>query len=236
VQAHFVSSMKRDRLPAPGAEPGPARGGIRGRILEATLAVLREHGYAAASTNQIAARAKISKRELYREFGTKRGIFTALIAARAVRMREPLAGAEVSDGAALRATLRRFGVVFLRELFEPAVISVTRLVIAAAEESTEMPRVFEATAQEPMRRMLIELFTRARSAKLLIGEPAALARRFAALLAGYLQVSVLLGIATPPGPAELERHVDDAVDAFLQLHGAPDRRRERGRRRRRSRS
>lgn len=214
----------------------PAKDGIRDRILGATMAVLREHGYAAASTNEIAARAKISKRELYREFGTKRDIFTALIATRAVRMREPLTGAEVSDGAALRATLRRFGVVFLRELFEPAVISVTRLVIAAAEESAEMPRVFEAAAREPMRRMLIELFTRARSAKLVIGEPAALARRFAALLTGYLQVSVLLGIAAPPRPAELERHVDDAVDAFLQLHGARDRGRERSKERGSSRS
>ncbi len=53
----------------------------RRAILAAAYDVLMEQGYARAGTLEIATRARVSKRELYAEFGSKRGILEALVAA-----------------------------------------------------------------------------------------------------------------------------------------------------------
>src|SRR5215468_9606024 len=52
----------------------------RRALLEAAYSVLMERGYAGASTLEIARRARVSKRELYAEFGSKSGMLQALIA------------------------------------------------------------------------------------------------------------------------------------------------------------
>ncbi len=192
----------------------------RERILHAASAVLRERGYAATSTNEIAARAKVSKRELYAEFGTKIGILEASIAARAERMRRPLERVSVGDGADFAAALRDFGVTFLGELLDPAVVSMFRLAIASAEQAPEVPRALNETARLPTRRALVGLMRSARAAGVVTGGDApALAGRFFSLLGG-LQLPLLLGIAPTPTARKIARHVDRAVAAFLQLHGA----------------
>ena len=60
-----------------------------------------EKSYARASTLEIATRARVSKRELYAEFGSKRGILEALIESSAAEMKAPLAPAEIGDRHAL---------------------------------------------------------------------------------------------------------------------------------------
>jgi len=219
--------MKRTP-PADTCAPGEEATTTRDRILNAAFAVLHERGYAATSTREIAARAKLSKRELYTEFGSKDGIFGALIAARAARMRQPIDQVEVVDRETLAVTLRRVGVGFLTQLCDPAVVSIFRLAASAAEQSSDMSRVLDANARAPYRQALTELMHRARSAGLLAGEPAALAGRFLALLTGDLHVPLLLGLADTPTAGDLDRHVGAAAEAFLQLHGTQAARPARG--------
>ena len=56
---------------------GEGHSPVRGRILEAAFSAFAEHGFADTSTLEIATRARASKRELYAEFGSKRGILEA---------------------------------------------------------------------------------------------------------------------------------------------------------------
>ncbi len=196
-------------------------GTARSRILNAAFEVLREHGYGATQTREIAARAKVSKRDIYSQFGNKEGIFAALIAARAERMRRPAAGPDVdiSSREGFAATLQKVGVAFLEQLYDPAVISMFRLAIASAEESPEMARILERNAFQPNRRALAELMAGAIQAGRLTGEAPQLAQRFFALLTGGAHVPVLLGIDDPPKPRELARHAEEVAEAFLRLHG-----------------
>ena len=191
----------------------------RERILNAAFALLQERGYSATSTREIAARARMSKRELYSEFGSKEGIYGALIETRSTRMRQPIAEAALDDRAALAATLHRVGLVLLQLLCDPAVISIFRLAISGGEQSPELSRVLEKHARAPYREALGKLMARARSAGLLTGAPAELAGRYVALLLGDLQVGLLLGMTAPPSPPQLERRVRAALEAFLELHG-----------------
>jgi AcrR family transcriptional regulator len=203
---------------ATDSDCGPDAGSARARILNAAFDVLRERGYAATQTREIAARAKVSKRDIYSEFGNKEGIFAALIAARAERMRRPAAKPDVRSRDAYAATLREVGVAFLEQLYDPAVVSVFRLAIASAEESPEMARILERSGFQPSRRALNDMMAGAIDAGVLTGEASQLSARFFALLTGA-HVPVLLGIADPLKPRELARHAEETAAAFLKLHG-----------------
>src|SRR5580692_8199537 len=98
----------------------PAEDGRRRRILHATFTVLMEQGYAGANMSEIAARARVSKRELYSLFGNKQGILAALVAERSAQIRAPLALPLVLDRTELAAALVTFGKTALRELCDPS--------------------------------------------------------------------------------------------------------------------
>jgi AcrR family transcriptional regulator len=215
-----MSGMKR----APANRDRAPHASARERILQAAFAVLCERGYGATNTREIAARAQVSKRELYAEFGSKQGIFAALIASRAERMRQPIDGASVDSAAAFAETLRRLGRAFLEQLTDPAVLAVFRLAIAAVEEAPEVARVLDRNAREPNRQAIVELMTNARAAGRIDGDPELMARQFLALLTGDVLVTHLLGLAERPKERELQRRADAAVTAFVQLH-APARER-----------
>src|SRR5262245_64127102 len=124
----------------------------RRAILEAAFAVLMERGYAGASTLEIARRARVSKRELYAEFGSKSGMLQALIAATATRMRLPLADGAVGDRKALQTLLQRYGSTALTELTRKPVLAINRLAIAEAGRSSELGRILEPHGPDPPRR------------------------------------------------------------------------------------
>jgi AcrR family transcriptional regulator len=61
------------------------------RILAAAFAAFTARGFAAASTLDVATRARVSKRELYALVGSKQQMLVACIAERTRRMRLPAA-------------------------------------------------------------------------------------------------------------------------------------------------
>ena len=129
-------------------------------MLGAAFDVLMEQGYAGASTLEIATRAKVSKRELYAEFGNKAGILEALIATTAARMQVPLALPEATDRTALAAILAQYGATALTELTHPAVLAINRLAVAEAGGKSELGRILDRSGREPNRLALLQWFTR----------------------------------------------------------------------------
>ena len=112
--------MPKIAKPKPDSSPLASLAPRRRAILEAAYQVLMERGYAGASTLEIATRARVSKRELYAEFGNKSGILRALIAATATRMQLPLATAEIRDRADLAAALEALRHDGARRTHQPA--------------------------------------------------------------------------------------------------------------------
>jgi AcrR family transcriptional regulator len=207
------------KKPTPSSTPLDGVPPRRSAILHAAFAVLMEHGYAGASTLEIATRAKVSKRELYAEFGNKAGILNALIAATSARMQVPLHAAEITDRTALATALRRYGITALGELTVPAVIAINRLAVAEAGQSSDMGQVLEAAGREPNRRAMIDLFTRAQARGLVGGgDPDVMAGQFFSLLTGDLPLRLMLGVTRAPTAAEIERRAEAATDAVLQLN------------------
>lgn len=191
----------------------------RGRILSAAFATFAKLGYSAATTNEIAKRARVSKRELYALVGNKQQMLLACIEKRAGRLGTPSSGIpSLGDATTLALTLEGYGVRFLREVSDPAVIAVFRLAIAEAERTPEVARTLEKIGRGAARSALCELLKHARSSGLIEGDPVGVAEQFTALLWGDRFVSLLMRLAEPPSAKEMKKRARAATNAILRLH------------------
>ncbi len=190
-------------------------------ILAAAFSVLMDQGYAGASTLEIATRAKVSKRELYAEFGSKRGILKALIASTAARMQVPLNPPEIGDRHAFTVALIRYGVTALSELTAPPVLAINRLAVAEAGRSADLGEILDRRGREPNRKALDGLIRRAQVAGFIgAGDPDRMAGQFFSLLFGDLILRLLLGVIPPPNAREIKERAEAATAAVLALHPA----------------
>lgn len=188
--------------------------------MAAAFSVLMEKGYEGASTLEIARRARVSKRELYAEFGSKAGILEALVTATSSRMQVPLDTAHVKDRASLAAALAAYGKAALGELTGPHVVAINRLAAAEGGRGSELGKILEARGREPNRRALVALISQAQQAGVLkAGAPDAIAGEFFALLSGDLLLRLMLGVTKRPSGKEIARRAQAATDAVLSLHG-----------------
>jgi AcrR family transcriptional regulator len=194
---------------------------VRQRILQAAFAAFMKSGFAAASTLEIATRARVSKRELYELVGNKQEMLIACISNRAKRFEVPADLPVLRDRETLEQVLASFGTKLAREISDPTVIAVYRLAIAEAVQAPEVARVFDSTGRAESRAALREIMARAQASGLLTGRPAELAEQFAGLLWGLLMINLLLGVAKRPSSRQIARRARDAAAAFLQLHPLP---------------
>ena len=192
------------------------------RILRAAFQAFTEDGYADTSTLEIARRAKISKRDLYANFGNKHEVLVACIKSRAERMRLPPDLPIPQNRRMLAAMLTSFATNLVREVTDPAVIATFRLAIAEAKRSPEIAQALDVAGRDATRAALAELLANAQSAGLIgPGEPSAMAWQYLGLLWEGLIVGLLLGVAATPEPAEAECRASKATAAFMQLHPDP---------------
>ncbi len=195
-------------------------GTVRERILEAAFTAFINAGYAATTTAEIAARARVSKRELYALVGNKQETLIACIGERAKRLNLPTALPAVRDRKTLEHVLVSFGAQLVREVSEPAVIAAFRLAIAEAPHAPEVAQTLDSIGREASRAALRSIMAKAKKSGLLTGNPPELAELFAALLFRDLLMSLLLGVAERPSPREIEKRAHDATAVFLQLCGS----------------
>jgi len=192
---------------------------LRERILGAAFSAFLEKGYTGVSTREIAARARISKRDLYAQFKDKQTMLAACVETRAREMRRPLELPAALDRESLAAVLRGYGAAFLRHVSAPEVVALYRLAVLESQRSPEVARALNELGRESNRVALAEFLGRAQAAGLLgAGDPLALAGQFLALLWGDLLVRLLLGVARAPKAAEAEERARATTEALLALH------------------
>lgn len=202
-------------------QEGGDESAVRERILEAAFAAFIESGYAAASTLEIATRARVSKRELYALVGNKQEMLIACISERAQRLDVPDDLPVLCDRKTLERVLASFGTKLVSEISDPTVIAVFRLAIAEAAQAPEVARALNSIGREASRVALRKIMAEAQAAGLLTGRPAELAGQFAGLLWRDLMVSLLLGVAERPSSRKIAVRARNAAEAFLQLHPLP---------------
>jgi AcrR family transcriptional regulator len=211
--------MKNRLTPDPDADDESP---ISGRILGAAFKAFTENGYAGTSTLEIATRAKVSKRDLYANFGSKQAVLIACIKSRTARMQLSPDLPVPQSRAMLAAALKGFAATLLDEVSHPSVIAMFRLAIAEATRSPEVAQTLQEAGRDASRQAVAALLAQAQSAGLIgAGEPAAMAIQYLALLWGDLLVGLLLGRAERPKADEIERRAETATRDFLRLHPEP---------------
>jgi len=203
-------------------DPAPvAEGPICERILGAAFRVFTENGYAGTSTLEIASRAKVSKRALYANFGSKQAILVACIASRAARMRLSPDLPVPRTREMLASILTTFGAIVLREVCDRRVMAMFRLAIAEAEHSPEVARTLNAS-RSANRGALARLLAAAQKSGIVgPGDPQQMTEQYFGVLWGDLMLGRLLGIAGAPKPAKIDSRAHAATEAFLKLYADP---------------
>ncbi len=209
---------------APGAETPPSRSERkRAAIVSAAEALFLEGGYRGTSVDQIAARAGVSKQTVYKHFGDKERLFTAIVVETTRR-----AGAaffdQVSrsrDVASVQAGLERLATVLVHTVMEPPVLRLRRLVVAEAVRFPELGRLYFEEGPRRGIDALEALFTDYTARGLLrMDDPRSAAEHFTWLVVSTpLNAAMLLGEDARPTRSEWERHAVAAVGVFLGAYG-----------------
>jgi AcrR family transcriptional regulator len=135
---------------APSCHVARAAAGAKLLCAEPPIGLFSEHGFAGASTLEIATRAQVSKRDLYGLFDSKQAMRAASITERAGQMRQPLnlASQVAPSREALEATLVQFGKSILLGLSAPHVLAVYRLAIAESARAPDSARTVDKAGRE----------------------------------------------------------------------------------------
>jgi AcrR family transcriptional regulator len=192
----------------------------RKRILSAAFNAFMERGYAAASTLDIATRAKVSKRELYSHFKNKEALFAAGIAERTAGMQIPIALPEVADLDGLAKTLVAAGVAVMKGVTDDHVLAVHRLAIAESARSPDVAQTLDRFGRRQVRQAVVTLFEKARERGLVEGDADEMADAFCSVLLSDVILRLLLGVARKPSAKEMAQRAQVATELSLHVYAA----------------
>lgn len=191
---------------------------VRERIISSAFLAFAENGYAGTSTREIAARARVSKRELYALFGDKRALLTAVVMTRIERIRPPAELPAARTSAELEEQLTGMGTAILRSIGAPEGVAMIRLAVVEAEQSPDVARAIDRVRATNLE-LLARIFETGQARGLVgPGTPASMSSQYLGFLWGDLQLRLLLRTAELPSASALEDRAREATRAVLALH------------------
>jgi len=210
-----VCPERRGGRPAAGTDPRK-----RQQILEGAGRVFSTLGFDAASMNDVAREARVSKATLYVYYEDKEHLFAAICAeTRDRNISDLIARLDVSKP--LAETLQTFGETMLRRLSDPAVIAAHRIVIGVAERMPDVGREFYEAGPRRLRLALVAyLDHHVQAGALRIEDRYLAAAQFLELAQALVFRRLLFGVnGSPPSDDEIVRVVASAVSVFLAAYG-----------------
>ena len=184
-------------------------------ILDAAGKVFFEQGFSATSVDAIITRLGGSKRTIYNEFGSKEGLFTALVE----RCADTAVSALIQDEAQsrdVRTTMMDFGSQLLQVYQTNALIGIFRTILVEAERFPRLARtVYEkgpGQAASHLTRVLEKAKARGEIKPI---DCASVANHFVSMIRGNQYLRVALGLRAPLTGGEANAFVKSAVDLCL---------------------
>ncbi|MFJ6533221.1 TetR/AcrR family transcriptional regulator [Microbacterium sp. NPDC091662] len=192
--------------------PGRPAGRTGEALLDTARDVFLEFGYAGASMDEVAKRARISKASLYREHASKSALYAAVVRQWALAGRDAMRPAleQLKENPDLREGLVALGETMRAGMLSAPVVAMRRLVIAEAAAHPEVARDYLAQSWDANIRNLAEAMIDLSDAHgLAVDDADALASEFTWLVVGASLNAGLLGVETGEPP------VARAVELFL---------------------
>lgn len=207
----------------PGTDAGQAGQDPRKRqqILSGARQVFLEKGFHAASMNDIARVAGVSKGTLYVYFADKERLFVDLISSE--KREEVFAVVQLDrDNHDVAAVLAKFGRELCGILTRPYYVQAMRTVFGIINRMPEIGAEFYATGPQACSDRLAEyLEAQAKTGYLVIEDFELAAQQFVELSQSGLLRRVLFGVSDTPTDLEIGKRVDSAVSIFLKAYAPP---------------
>lgn len=191
------------------------------QILDGARRAFLAQGFDAASMNDIAREAGVSKGTIYSYFPSKDELFAALIREDKRQQAEQLSIYDDLDGP-IEQALPRVGFALMDLILEPAHVAQTRTVAAVAPKFPAIGRAFyEAGPEYGHRRFAAWLERRAAKGELVIENFELASEQFFNLAQGVLFKKMLFAAEAKPSRDEIQATVDAAARVFLKAYRAP---------------
>ena len=200
-----------------GGRPSRAQAEKLGeRILDAATSLFLAHGYGATSIEEVARRARVSKRTFYHRFEDKPTLFGAVVHRIVDRLRPP-AGVPIVEGADLAAILERLAELILNAALSPQGIALHRLIVGESARFPKLAAVVNANgaAEEAVDLIANLLHRESRAGKIALDDPAFAARQFLYMVLAIPQRRAM-GLGAPMSAGELREWPRDVATLFLE--------------------
>lgn len=190
------------------------------RVLDAALQLLVEEG-ASLTMTRVAQRAQCSKESLYKWFGDRDGLLTAIVQWQAAKVKGvPLAAGEV-DARGFTASLEAFAADWLAVISGATSVALNRFAVGeAGSDRHDLGAIVLENGPFALARRLSPLLELGRRAGLLeFSDGGAAFRTFFGLVVRDTQIRLLLGDRLQLSKADIRREACEATRQFLVLFG-----------------
>ena len=190
----------------------------RRQIIEGARTAFLEQGFDAASMNDIARSARVSKGTLYVYFQNKEQLFQAICSEECQSQAEGLFNFDADDSD-VETTLIRIGTDFVTLVCHPEKASSARTIIAIAERMPEIGRTYYETGPARGITLLSDyLKNKVQQGILAIDDCEVVAAQLIEALLAPLFKPILFNFGKPPTPERIRYVVGIAVRAFLAAY------------------
>jgi AcrR family transcriptional regulator len=208
-----------DRAPAAAVEEDSAK---RRQIVEGARAVFLAQGFDAASMNDIARAAGVSKGTLYVYFKHKEQLFEAIVEQECAGQAEGIFELDPNDHD-VEAVLTRLGFAYIRFLCRPEKASAVRIVIAIADRMPELGRKFyESGPAKGIRKLAAYIGAQVEAGVLVVEDCEVAAAQLMEACQAMLFKSMVFNFIGEPSEEQIERVVTIAVKVFLAAYRKPN--------------
>jgi AcrR family transcriptional regulator len=207
-----------DRYPATAAEDDSVK---RRQIIQGARAVFLAQGFDAASMNDIARAAGVSKGTLYVYFKHKEQLFEAIVEQECEAQAEGIFELDHADHD-VEAMLTRLGFAYIRFLCRPEKASAIRTVIAIADRMPELGRKFyEQGPAKGIAKLAAYIAAQVDAGVLVVEDCEVAAAQFMEACQAMLFKSMVFNFVREPSAQQIQRVVPIAVKVFLAAYRAP---------------
>lgn len=189
-------------------------------IVEAARAAFFARGFHAATIEEIAQAAGVSKVTVYSRFGDKETLFEEVIRVESARM-AAMFDAEMAAGISLEEQLNAFGLALASFKFSEEHVAIDRVLMNEIAQSPALAqRFFSAGPKLCMGRLNDVIGEAAARGEIEIDDPGLAADDLVGLWLGPGDLEIKLGLAPLPEADALRRRVHRATRLFLKMVGS----------------
>jgi AcrR family transcriptional regulator len=211
-----MSALAQAKIAPPAAEDNAKRR----QIVEGARSIFLQHGFDAASMNDIARAAAVSKGTLYVYFANKEQLFAAIVHQECQVHAEDTFDLDPADHD-VGAVLTRLGTSYLGFLCKPDKASALRIVVAIADRMPEIGRIFYETGPATgIAKLAAYLQAQNQAGAVAVDDCELAAAQFLDACQSTLFKPVLFNFRDAPDAEAIARVVGTAVRTFMRAYGA----------------